>query len=518
MQSTETPLKRTRRFRPILLVPVFTLIALLCWVFASPIASSPDDDYHLASIWCGLGERPGLCESVPGHPNERTVPWAVGQTPCSRHFVGSVETCPVDGLAPDSMVTISHVNSTGSYPPLYYATMGLFASTNFTFSILLMRAINVILFVGITSLLYFLLAPSRRRTLAWTWSIVIVPLGAFLIASNNPSAWALISAGSLWLALVGYFEQKGWRSIALGVLALVVAVMGAGARADAAIYAVIGVVIALVMTMARTRAFWLKAILPLGIVIVAGLFYLLSNQSGVASNGLTGMHTAGAVNGAGLIWYNLLWTPSLWAGVLGTWRLGWLDTWVPAITSTIGILAFGAATFTGIASWSARKLTALVIGLVALFAIPGYILYKSHAIVTQEVQPRYIMPLVIIFAGVALLQVGARLVVFTRLQTLVIVIGVSVAQSAALHDTMQRYISGFYVYDWNLNHLQHWWWNTPVPPMAVWIVGSLAFAAAVYFALTSQPREVEAEAQAGFIVVDEADVDRRSPATARAIA
>ena len=492
MQFTETAPRRASRFGPIILVPVFALIALLCWVFASPIGSSPDDDFHLTSIWCGLGDRPGLCESVAGHPEQRTVPFAVGQTNCNRHFVGSTDTCPIDGLAPGSMIATARGNFTNAYPPVYYATMSLFASTNFTASILLMRVINVLLFVGITSLLYFLLGPSRRRTLVWTWSIVIVPLGAFLIASNNPSAWALISGGTLWLALVGYFEQRGWRGIVLGCVAALAAIMGAGARADAAIYAVVAVGIALLMTVSRTREFWLKAILPLGLVVVAALFYLVSNQSGVASGGLTGTHSASAAGGFGLVWNNLLQVPSLWSGVLGSWGLGWLDTIMPAIVPVLGILAFGAATYTGLVSMSARKLASLVIALVVLIAIPVWILYKSNAMVGQEVQPRYIMPLVIIFAGVALLQASTRPIVFTRLQTIVVVVGVGVANAAALHTTMQRYISGFNVHDWNLDHFQHWWWTTPVSPMVVWIVGSLAFAAAVYFALTYAERDAGA--------------------------
>ncbi|WP_345763822.1 DUF2142 domain-containing protein [Diaminobutyricibacter sp. McL0608] len=489
MQFTETEPRRASRFGSIILVPVFALIALMCWAFASPIGSSPDDDFHLTSIWCGLGERPGLCEAVPGHPDQRAVPFAVGETNCNRHFVGSVETCPIDGLGAGSMIATARGNFSGEYPPVYYAAMSVFASTNFTVSILLMRAINVLLFVGITSLLYYLLGPSRRRTLVWTWSIVIVPLGAFLIASNNPSAWAVISGGTLWLALVGYFERRGWRSIVLGCVAALAAVMGAGARADAAIYSVIAVGLALLMTVARTREFWLKAILPLGIVIVAGLFYLVSNQSSVASGGLTGTHPPSATGGFGLLWNNLLQVPSLWSGVLGSWGLGWLDTIMPAVVPVLGVLAFGAATYTGLVSMSARKLVSLVIALAALVAIPVWVLTKSSAVVGQEVQPRYIMPLVIIFAGVALLQANGRPILFTRLQAIVVVIGVSVANAAALHTTMRRYISGFNVFDWNLDHFQHWWWTGAVPPMAVWVVGMLAFAAAVYFALAHAPRE-----------------------------
>lgn len=483
MPHPETPTKRPVRFRSIVLVPVFALVALLCWAFASPIGSSPDDDYHLTSIWCGLGDRPGLCESVPGHPEERVVPFAAGQTNCNRHFAGSTSTCPIDGLSPDSPIVTSRGNFLATYPPVYYAFMGLFASTNYTVAALVMRIVNIVLFVGLSSLLYFLLAPIRRRTLLWAWSIVIVPLGAFLIASNNPSAWAVISGGILWLALVGYFEQRGWRSIVLGCTALVALIMGAGARADSAIYAVVAVGVAVFMTAEKTRLFLLKAIAPAVFIVIAIAFYLTSNQSTVASGGLSGEHAASTAPGVTLIWNNLLQLPGLWAGVLGTWGLGWLDTIMPAVVPILGLLAFGAVTFTGLVSITVRKVIALAGVGALLVAIPSWILYKGHATVGQEVQPRYILPLVIIFAGVALLQAGPRLIRFTRVQTIVVIIAVGIANAVALHVTMHRYISGPGMDGLNLNHNVQWWWHVPISPTVVWAIGSLAFAAALAVAL-----------------------------------
>ena len=483
MPPTETAPKRAARFPAIVLVPVFMLIALLCWAFASPIGSSPDDDYHLTSSWCGLGDRAGLCESVPGHPDERVVPFGAGQTNCDRHFAGSVETCPIDGLAPDSPIVTSRGNFVATYPPVFYAVMGVFASTDYTVAAMVMRIVNIILFVGISSLLYFLLNPSRRRTLLWAWSIVIVPLGAFLVASNNPSAWAVISGGTLWLALVGYFEQRGWRGIVLGCVAALSLVMGAGARADSALYSVVAVAVAVLMTFAKSRLFFLKAILPLAFVVVAIVFYFTANQSSVAAGGLAGQHVANVTGGASLIWNNLLQLPGLWAGVLGTWGLGWLDTLMPATVYIFGILAFGATTFTGLVSVNWRKIVALA-GIGALLvAIPSWILYKGHATVGQEVQPRYIMPLIIMFAGIALLQAGPRLIRFTRVQTIVVVIAVSIANAVALHTTMHRYISGPGMEGLSLNHFVHWWWKIPVSPTIVWLIGSVAFAAAVAVAL-----------------------------------
>jgi len=40
---------------------VCVLVALGAWSVASPVGASPDEDYHLVSIWCSHGERPGLC-------------------------------------------------------------------------------------------------------------------------------------------------------------------------------------------------------------------------------------------------------------------------------------------------------------------------------------------------------------------------------------------------------------------------------------------------------------------------
>jgi len=57
----------TRRFRWIYLAPVLMVLALSAWAFASPIGASPDDDYHLASIWCANESRTDLCAPDPVH-------------------------------------------------------------------------------------------------------------------------------------------------------------------------------------------------------------------------------------------------------------------------------------------------------------------------------------------------------------------------------------------------------------------------------------------------------------------
>ena len=71
-----------------------------------------------------------------------------------------------------------------------------------------MRFLNILLFVGLSTALYLLLPLGRRRVLIGLSLLTSVPLGSFLIASNNPSSWAIIGVGFSWLALLGYFETR----------------------------------------------------------------------------------------------------------------------------------------------------------------------------------------------------------------------------------------------------------------------------------------------------------------------
>jgi predicted membrane protein DUF2142 len=483
VQNSRTDPSRHRRRNLIILAPVFALIALIVWAVATPIGSSPDDDYHLASAWCALGDRPGLCEAVPGHPEERAIPKGIAQVLCNDLYPSQLVKCDVDPRqSPTELIPTARGNFAGTYPPVYYAVMGVFASTQYAVSAIIMRIVNAVLFVGLTSLLYWLLTPSRRRTLAWTWAIGIVPLGISLLSSNNPSSWAIIAGGSLWLAVLGWFESSGRRAIGLGALSVVFAVMGAGARADSAIYTVLGAALACILAVSRTRAFWLKAILPAALVVIAVLFYFGANQS-AGTSGLTGSHdTSTPLVTAQYLWNYVLELPQLWAGSLGTWPIGWLDIPMPALVSVAAVAVFGAVTFTGLRSSSFRKLLGLGFALLTLIAVPSWVLLRSTAVVGQEVQPRYVLPLLLMFAGVALLEANRR-ISFSRLQTGIVVLALSLANAAALHVTIRRYVTGLSVIDPNLNHNVQWWWGGPISPMVVWVIGVLAFAAAVFFAV-----------------------------------
>jgi hypothetical protein len=464
---------------------VLALLALVCWAMSSPPGSSPDDEFHLTSIWCATGEQPGTCEAVPDEPKSRAVIADLADAGECFKFQSSVSADCLDRAAPsDPLVETGRGNFAGSYPPVYYTAVGIFAGPDFTdAAVVLLRVLNAVLFLSIATALHFLLPVRLRPTSMWMWIISVVPLGLFLITSNNPSAWAVISGGSVWLATLGYFASDGWRRWSLLALAALVTLMGAGARADAAAYAAIGVVVAAVLSAERSRRYLISVAPFVGALLLIVLVFVLTRQSGVLTAGLTGHSEPSPLPIHELVIKNLLEVPSLWAGAFGTWPLGWLDTPMPAVVWVGALGVFGAMVFAGVRSMSWRKAVALAIVAVALITVPVWVLVQSRVIVGAEVQPRYILPLVVMLGGVALVQVAGRRIDITTAQMWLVGGALVIANGVALHTNIRRYISGLDVSDWNLNHHVEWWWDIPFPPMVLWVVGSLAFAGALFILL-----------------------------------
>jgi hypothetical protein len=96
-------------------------------------------------------------------------------------------------------------------------------------------------------------------------------------------------------------------------------------------------------------------------------------------------------------------------------------------------------------------------------------------VVLAGVQPRYLLPLIWLLAAVALVGEPYALIRFSSLQLGVAVLALSLAHAVALHVQIRRYVTGQDVDAFDLNAQAEWWWDLPVPPMGVWIAGSLAF-------------------------------------------
>ncbi len=483
--ANSSPLTRLRgRLRLIYLAPVFALVALLTWTIASPIGSSPDDDYHLNSIWCANPLKSDHCQPA-AEPNEREVLQLTTLSPCYAQQPERSAECLYGYLeTPDATVESGRGNFLGQYPPVYYAVMSLLVGPDVVESAYLMRVLNVLLFIVITVALALLLPSNRRPVLIGGWIITTVPLAAFLLASNNPSAWAIIGVPSAWIALVGFFESTGRRQIALGAVFTLTALMAAGSRTDAAVYTVLASALAIWMTFRRDRRYLLSAILPVVLAVIALYFYAASGQSAVATGGLAS--AAGSVDPAndshaprdvfGLVAYNLLQMPSLWVGTFGLAGLGWLDTTMPAVVWAGSAAVFAAVVFSALRGITWRKIVAVTGVALVLWLLPAYVLVAGRNVVGENVQPRYILPLIIVLGMLALLPVGDRMLKLNWFQLAIIGTTLAIANSFALHANIRRYVTGIDVATANLDSGAEWWWPVGPSPMATWIIGTLAYA------------------------------------------
>ena len=122
-----------------------------------------------------------------------------------------------------------------------------------------------------------------------------------------------------------------------------------------------------------------------------------------------------------------------------------------------------------------------------LWGLPVYVLQQGGHLVGEQLQPRYLYPLIVLLGG--LLALGTPVVNWTRGQLVIVASALSVAHFVALFMNIRRYISGAGNGGLNLNAHVDWWWHVPFSPMAVWIVGSIAFAGFAYLIAFRMPRQ-----------------------------
>jgi len=458
------------------LIPVLALMAFAGWALASPVGASPDDDFHLTSIWCAGGSEQGVCE--PGTTqNTREVPWLVAKGICYAFHPETSASCQLTKHPAE--VETTRGNFAGLYPPFFYGTMRAFVTGDVETSVVTMRIVNALLFVGMASLVCWLLPIRRRQTLFWGVAGSIIPLGAFLIASINPSSWSILSGAIVFVATAGYFESTSWRKAGLAALAVVAAFMGGGARADAAVFVTIAAGAALLVNIAWTKRFWLSALLPAGIAVMSAVLFLLGSQVGSALNGGFGPPKVGG-SILGVAYRVFIELPNLWAGNFGVmWGLGWLDTVMPAIVWFPAFAAFAILVFSGLRSLTVWKGLAVAGVALVLFVVPFYLLVSDRILVGEQVQPRYLLPLLMVLISVALWQVRRDVLGFNRTQWWLLAAGLAVANAFALHTNIRRYVTGNDQPGFNLSKNVEWWWHIPISPMWTWVLASAAFAGAL---------------------------------------
>jgi hypothetical protein len=484
LTGVRSVLSRSDRRIGLLVAPFLVFAALAAWALSSPVGSSPDDDFHLTSIWCATGDSDYCAPS--GDPDTRLVPPAIADPACFAFDADKSAGCQnrIDFTAGATEET-ERGNFAGGYPVVYYGTMSLFVGPDVHASVLVMRLVNIALFVGLGIALYLLLPVNRRQILVWQWALTTVPLGLFVLSSNNPSAWALMGVGYGWLALLGFYEARGRKRIALGAIFLLTAVLASGSRSDATILFVVAVFAAVLLSAQRTKHFWVSSLLPVVGFVICALLFRASRSADVVTGGVDEQLGLGVI--IPRIAYNLTEVPSLWTGIFGqSWGLGWLDTSMPSVVWVSSLAALIGGGFVAGRDGSVRKSIVVALGALALAAIPVTLLVLAGKDVGEDFQPRYLLPLIVVFIGAAFFTTARQAIVFSRAQVWLVVIALSGANFIALHLNIRRYVTGIDALSMDLDAQRQWWWQLVVTPNVAWIVGSIAFGLALALLLPRQ--------------------------------
>ena len=457
---------------------VAAILSLSSWAVSSPVGSSPDDNYHGPSIWCGQGFRDGLCEEGPNGGSLVSETLRNNDT-CFKSLPENSGACNLSNASIETF----RVNG-GEYPRVFYWTMSWFAGINIVSSVLTVRIVNAIFIVSLFAVLIFLLPLKLRRIPLVSLLVTSVPLGVFIIPSLNPSSFGYAALIVLFASVVGFMStDKPKIRIALGIIAIISLLMTAGSRPDSALYAIIAVVVALLIKLNFTKINKSHIGLVLGLAIVGSYLFFSSGNTAAVITGAPGkgLNTP-SMRGT---FYNLLALPDLIVGAFGSWGIGWLDTPMPSSVWALNFGLYFALIFATLRYFSRKQLAAFLIVLMFLIAVPLLALHLSGLVVGQFVQPRYLLPLLGLLLAVALYRESDKSGLYlTKGQIWLVGLALAVTNSISLHTNLRRYLTGLDENQVNLNRDIEWWWfQAPadgswfvLSPNSLWVFGTVTFA------------------------------------------
>lgn len=442
------------------------------WVIASPIGSSPDDDYHLDSIWCPHPVEDSCPTRVVDGVTEIEVPRPIGDnSPCYAFKSEDSAACSIKFSDDDTRWAIRY--DAGAYPPGYYRFHHLLIGPNARIAALAMRTANVLIAVALLGTIGVLMPKRLRQHYAFALLASLIPMGIYFIASNNPSSWSITGIIATAAGMYSSIHSRGIRRWALFACAIIGAILSYSSRFDTALYVFV-VAAALLFAVKWDRSLTIHAITTalLGTIGLAEI--LLSGRSGAVDAAAASANQPTGF--AEKVIRTLMALPELFGGFYGFIKgPGWFDVPLDGPITAMLLVSAGGALFVGLRPGSWRKWMAALMVFGAMCGLPIVMVVRGLFDNFSTYQPRYLLPLlpVLFFFLFALDAPKRRL--FTTPQLVLFSASIVIAHSLTLHKVLTRYTRGLVGPEkLNLNYGITWWWDIPVSPMLVWIGASLA--------------------------------------------
>ncbi len=482
---------------------VLALVVLgAMWTLAAPIGAAPDDGFHLASIWCSPTAPDDACtnlgDAYAAGKDFVEVPAEIGPGAHCYAFDAYRSAACQGAIEPGTRVRT--IANDGIYPGLFHAVMGLTVGDEPVNSALLARFTSWTLCVGLLAAGWFVLPHRHRAGYLIMLLVTAVPRAISLWPSTNPSGVVVAAIGASWCAVVALLHARARReTVVAGALLVLGLTAAAGSRADGGLYAFIAVIAACVLLWRPKRDSMPRL---LAVASVAGVALLVSivvlTRRVVDVEALVIQDAVSSQPRGNLLWNNLREIPYFITGNLGVAPIGWLDTPMPRTVWMPTVASFFALAFLGIGRMDWRKALSLLAILGGLLAVPYFLLWRGGWPVGFEIAPRYVLPLVPVLGFTALYWRRTTSVSgLTVVQLTTVLSLMTVAHSVALHSYMRRYISGVANLSIDLDSGREWWWDIPVTPNVVWLLGSAAFGVLA--------------GMLGWAIRRDAELDRRQP-------
>ncbi len=476
-----TPASRSGALRPVLAVlgMLGIMLGLVAWAASSPVGASPDEDYHLASIWCPRPIESSGCQFTTdnGVITSVSVPEVIAEAQACLGGSSGVGSYCIDELSETETVRTERFDN-GAYPAGYYQLMRVFVGSDVDQSVFNMRVFNGLLGISLLVLCGALSTSESRRNLILASVVALVPMGVFFVASVNPSSWSITGVLVYGVSLYSAIERNGWRRGALLGLSLLGAAMAVMSRGDASFFLlVVTLVIWILVPVSRSN---LRLLVISGAIGAIGAANALSTGQGGNLQGSGGWPIDLSINGFRVFVENIATWPEhvgrYWG--LVSWGGPWLDIPVTGWSTIPMVMLAGGLIFAGFSVMSHRKGLALAILSGAFVGIPIVSMTLRHVVPLQQYHGRYMLPLLSFLFFVLLVKVAKRPVMIAPAQVWLLTIVASIANGFALQRVLRMHLMGVdgYVSLGFPRFLARQWWPWQIAPEVVLWGGALAFA------------------------------------------
>lgn len=437
------------------LAAMFLLFAT--WAISSPVGSSNDETYHLASMWCS-GQGDSDCR----------VPKFIAAAPCFSEKPSWTPSCRWS--SDEKLVSTTRFLPLNSELRLvYYRFGGLIFNDDLESSVIRLRLINSLIATLMFGAAIFLGWGRLSRAFLIAFCATAVPLGLFLIPSVNPQSWLYIGSFSSWVLIwLALTEENKQRSIWVFIFALFAVSLTVTSRADGPL--ILSVITISVSVLAwKEKKLIQRRLLP---ALISGAILLIWKNSqivGALKNSLV-------EEGSGFFspYYTMHNLPRMIEFYFGDFatRIGDSDTGMPPLV-VLGALFI----FVVWLMWALRSVGRpqglVAFGLLSiLIFLPVLVLNNAAYQIGGLFLPRYMWPFLFGFVFVLSSNSRDKLNRLSFGEAALLICAFIPSVTAAQFVLIKRYTVSAASTSWDLNADELWWWSSGPSPLLTVALGA----------------------------------------------